>query len=185
MGWWHEICGWIYFSLLQLWQSRPTGKEGALSSTNHNPNGDMRILQMDDTINYLSSHNVRLLKKGELRGEYNSTTGVSVGMLWLDIEGTDYWSSSTSNNVNFLKQMADEGDKRGVSLGIYSSASQWNPIMGGSTAFSKYPLWYAHYDNNPSFSDFAPFGGWTKPNIKQYKGTTSYCSASVDLSWYP
>ncbi len=25
------------------------------------------------------------------------------------------------------------------------------------------PLWYAHYDNNPSFSDFTPFADWTKP----------------------
>ena len=45
--------------------------------------------------------------------------------------------------------------------------------------------WYAHYDGNPSFSDFAAFGGWTHPAIKQYQGTTSLCSAGVDLSWYP
>ena len=42
------------------------------------------------------------------------------------------------------------------------------PIFGGSySGGAKYPLWYAHYDNNPSFSDFTPFGGWTKPAIKQ------------------
>jgi hypothetical protein len=70
-------------------------------------------------------------------------------------------------------------------LGIYTGNSQWSPIMGGSTQFSKLPLWYAHYDNNPSFSDFKAFGGWTKPNIKQYVGTTTLCSASVDKSWYP
>ena len=29
------------------------------------------------------------------------------------------------------------------------------------------PLWYAHYDNNPSFSDFSPFGGWKEPYAKQ------------------
>ncbi|MDP2434537.1 MAG: hypothetical protein Q8P67_02215 [archaeon] len=33
-------------------------------------------------------------------------------------------------------------------------------------------------DGVASFSDFSPFGGWTKPNIKQYQGTTSLCSAS-------
>jgi hypothetical protein len=68
--------------------------------------------------------------------------------------------------------------------GIYTSASQWNPICGGSTQFSKYPLWYPHYDGKASFSDFAPFGGWTKPAIKQYQGTTTYCSAGVDLNYY-
>jgi hypothetical protein len=55
---------------------------------------------------------------------------------------------------------------------------------GGSTALSSFPLWYPHYDNNPSYSDWSPFGGWTKPNIKQYMGTTSVCSASVDLNYY-
>jgi GH25 family lysozyme M1 (1,4-beta-N-acetylmuramidase) len=68
--------------------------------------------------------------------------------------------------------------------GIYTSNSQWSPITGGSTQLSKYPLWYPHYDNNPSFSDFVPFGGWSKPAIKQYAGTTSFCGASVDLNYY-
>ena len=163
---------------------------------------------MDDTINYLQSHSVRLLKEGELRESNNSTLGATVGMLWLDIEGTQvsllsfhpdndwwsnfcvfylwwqYWSSSTSNNVNFLQGMVDEGKKRGISLGIYSSKSQWNPIMGGTSKFSSLPLWYAHYDNNPSYSDFTAFGGWSKPSIKQYAGTTSICSASVDKNYY-
>lgn len=51
--------------------------------------------------------------------------------------------------------------------------------------FSDFPLWYAHYDGIPSFSDFKPFGGWTKPTIKQYKGTSSLCGASVDLNYHP
>jgi GH25 family lysozyme M1 (1,4-beta-N-acetylmuramidase) len=86
--------------------------------------------------------------------------------------------------VNFLQAMMDEGEKRGISLGIYASASQWNPIMGGSTQFKNYPLWYPHYDNNPSYSDFSSFGGWTKPAMKQYIGTTSICSCSVDKNFY-
>ena len=35
--------------------------------------------------------------------------------------------------------------------------------MGSYTGGASYPLWYAHYDNNPSFSDFTPFNGWTQP----------------------
>jgi hypothetical protein len=94
---------------------------------------------MDDTINYLSSHNVRLLKQGEtVESVRNGTNvGATVGMLWLDIEGTQvtgfygtipeiialtvflaqYWSSSPTNNINFLQAMVDEGNARGVSLG--------------------------------------------------------------------
>ena len=144
---------------------------------------------MDDTINYLASNGVSLLgvnaeDKEMLKSKNNGTLGATVGMLWLDVEGTDYWSSSASNNVNFLQAMVDEGNKQGVTLGIYTSNSQWSPIMGGSTQFSMYPLWYPHYDNWASFDDFSSFGGWTSPNIKQYQGTTSYCGASVDLNYY-
>lgn len=45
-------------------------------------------------------------------------------------------------------------------------------------------LWYAHYDNSASFSDFSPFGGWTKPAIKQYVGDTTLCGAGVDKNYY-
>lgn len=68
--------------------------------------------------------------------------------------------------------------------GIYTSSSQWSPIAGGSTALSKYPLWYPHYDSSPSFSDFKSFGGWTKPAIKQYVGDASFCSAGWDKNFY-
>ena len=39
----------------------------------------------------------------------------------------------------------------------------WINIMGGvdnCKKFNQLPLWYAHYDKNPSFSDWQPFGGW-------------------------
>jgi hypothetical protein len=140
--------------------------------------------QVDDTINYLASNSVTLMKEGELASQYNTTTGAKVGMLWFDIEGTQYWSSSATNNVNFLSAMVTEAKNRGVSIGIYSSASQWNPIMGGSTKFSSLPIWYAHYDGKASFSDWSNFGGWTKPAVKQYAGTTSICSASIDKNYY-
>jgi hypothetical protein len=43
----------------------------------------------------------------------------------------------------------------------------------------------AHYDNNPSFSDFSPFGGWGQPAIKQFVGNAVVCGAGVDKNWYP
>lgn len=112
--------------------------------------------------------------------------GTKYGMLWLDIEGTQYWSSNTSNNVNFIQAMVNELNALGVHFGIYTSKSQWTPIAGGSTAFKTYPLWYPHYESpaNPSYSDWVPFGGWTTPAVKQYAGTTSICSASVDKNYY-
>jgi hypothetical protein len=62
--------------------------------------------------------------------------------------------------------------------------------MGSKSACtgpSSQPLWYAHYDNNPSFSDYPnySFSGWTKPNIKQYQGDVIVCSTDVDRNYYP
>jgi len=142
--------------------------------------------QMDDAINNLQWNGVYLLKKGETHDEIMSrgnhtvqakhpvegtlkdvAVTATVGMLWIDVEGTQYWSSSPSANVNFIQGMVDEGNNRGVVLGIYTSNSQWSPIAGGSTQFSGYPLWYPHYDNWASFGDFSSFGGWSWPAMTQ------------------
>ena len=80
--------------------------------------------------------------------------------------------------------MVDEGNKKGVHLGFYTSSSQWSPITGNSNKFSSYDLWYPHYDSNPSFSDFSSFGGWTSPAIKQYVGDASQCGVGVDKNFY-
>jgi hypothetical protein len=47
------------------------------------------------------------------------------------------------------------------------------------------PCRYAHYDNNPSFSDFTAFGGWKSPAMKQYIGDGTSCGVGVDYDWYP
>ena len=87
---------------------------------------------------------------------------------------------------------------------MYTSDSQWNPIMGsGYNGGSSAQLWYnicmlqyikqhcdngsyryAHYDGDPSFSDFSSFGGWSRPTIKQYAGDASVCGVDIDKDWY-
>jgi hypothetical protein len=44
--------------------------------------------QMDATINYLQSHGVRFADRKTLNATSDSSTKVSYGMLWLDVEGT-------------------------------------------------------------------------------------------------
>jgi len=108
------------------------------------------------------------------------------GMMWFDIEGPGvYWGDSQSDNANFFQALIDEANNLGVKFGVYTSASQWIPIMGGYTGGSAYPLWYAHYDGDPSFDDFSAFGGWNSPAIKQYQGSTNICGCGVDYNWYP
>mmetsp|Transcript_7847 Transcript_7847/g.19220 ORF Transcript_7847/g.19220 Transcript_7847/m.19220 type:complete len:234 (-) Transcript_7847:257-958(-) len=114
----------------------------------------------------------------------NSTSGAMIGQLWLDIEGTQYWSSSHSSNIAFIRDMTEGCNSVGITCAFYTSESQWAPITGGTTEFSGYQLWYAHYDGNPSFSDFKPFGGWSKPAIKQYRGDATMCGSGVDVNFY-
>jgi len=115
----------------------------------------------------------------------NCTNTPWSGFLWLDIEGTQYWSSSTTTNRNFFESMVSGCSSASTRCGVYSSKSQWDPIMGSYNASGNMRLWYPHYNNQPSFSGFAAFGGWTTPWAKQYTGDTTLCSSGVDLNWTP
>jgi len=116
-------------------------------------------------------------------------------MVWLDIEtttsrGCSWAGHSHVSNCEFVEELAKAVKSHGVNVGIYSSVYEWEEVMGSSracTGLKHHPLWYAHYDDRANFGDFAShrIGGWTKPAIKQYRGTTTVCSTGVDLNWYP
>ena len=40
---------------------------------------------------------------------------------------------------------------------------------------------YAHYDGEPSVSDFKPFGGWSKPFMKQFAGLVTVCGKQTNI----
>eukprot|EP00490_Sorites_sp_Unknown_P027128 CAMPEP_0114661562 /NCGR_PEP_ID=MMETSP0191-20121206/22806_1 /TAXON_ID=126664 /ORGANISM="Sorites sp." /LENGTH=142 /DNA_ID=CAMNT_0001894577 /DNA_START=278 /DNA_END=706 /DNA_ORIENTATION=- len=119
--------------------------------------------------------------------------GVQPGMIWLDIEvnpsGGCGWGSDYSSNCQYVQELVSAGKAKGKVIGIYSSEYEWETVMGSRyacTAVSSEALWYAHYDNNPSFSDYGStaFGGWSKPSIKQYEGDKTECGCGVDLNYY-
>lgn len=112
--------------------------------------------------------------------------------IWLDMETNTSpgcgWSQNYDQNCAWTERLAAAAQKSGKTVGIYASNYMWNQIMGGTDRCAKFmhlPLWYAHYDNLASFTDYKPFGGWTTPTIKQYKGTTASCNASIDLNYKP
>jgi len=106
-------------------------------------------------------------------------------MIWLDIE-VYAWSGDQVTNRNFITSLINEGKALGQKLGVYTSYYNWQSIVGIDWAgAADLPLWYAHYDNSPSFSDFVAYGGWSKPSIKQYNGDATDCGVSIDLNWYP
>jgi len=129
--------------------------------------------------------------------------GVSVGRVWIDIEGVgSSWPSSTSSNTQLFKDIANTLVAGGAQIGVYTQGWQWNSIMGSSTAGAAYPLWYAEYGNGPghyttsdgtcqyagaaqSLSSFTKFGGWTKAFAKQYNGDCTKCGCSIDVNYAP
>ncbi|KAJ3447335.1 lysozyme protein [Anaeramoeba flamelloides] len=119
-------------------------------------------------VNYLSEHNVKY------------------GMMWFDIElCTGCWNSA-SENAQWIKRAVDQAKSMGVNVGIYSSHYEWGATVGSYEGFKDLPQWYAHYDNNPSFSDSwaYQYGGWTKPSIKQYNDHSTNCYTNVDVDYY-
>lgn len=90
--------------------------------------------QMQDTLNSLKSHGLKILghnsdDKETLMKNNNGTLGSTVGMLWIDVEGTQYWSSSPSSNVNFIQGMVDEGLRQGVHLGkLFLPSLHFSPL---------------------------------------------------------
>lgn len=115
---------------------------------------------------------------------------LKVNYVWLDVEpcGGGCWTNAAAN-VPYLHAAVSAFQANGFKVGIYSSEGSWG-VMGGSTAFSNLPLWYAHFDGVASFSDanegFATFGGWSStPVFKQYVGDTTLCGVGVDLDYTP
>ena len=115
------------------------------------------------------------------------------GMVWVDVEtnpssGCSWNSYSGDSNCQYLMDIMSRIKAKGKNAGIYASSYMWQTIFKSRTACAeaaKYQLWYAHYDGQTTFSDFSSFGGWSKPNIKQYQGDVTLCGAGVDKNYYP
>ena len=95
--------------------------------------------------------------------EYNGKT-----MIWLDIERFK-WNYDLTINRQFIIDMMSAPLPDGWEFGIYSGHYSWEAIVGldwDYPAQKGLPLWYAHYDDDASFSDFKSFGGWSAPFMK-------------------
>eukprot|EP01113_Clastostelium_recurvatum_P000658 TRINITY_DN10302_c0_g1_i4.p1 TRINITY_DN10302_c0_g1~~TRINITY_DN10302_c0_g1_i4.p1 ORF type:complete len:239 (+),score=42.98 TRINITY_DN10302_c0_g1_i4:185-901(+) len=126
---------------------------------------------MTNLIKYLHSHNV------------------TFGRVWMDIELCDNdpncWSSLPTN-IQFIQEAVTTFQKNNIKVGIYSTPWEWERVFGASfSGFKDLPLWYANPNGQETFSDFAPFGGWTKPLIKQYYWYGNDCGATYDADWHP
>lgn len=56
-----------------------------------------------------------------------------------------------ATNCAYYQSMVDAFTNNGINYGTYASEYMWSSIMGdGCTVGGDHPLWYAHYDGNPS-----------------------------------
>eukprot|EP00808_Paulinella_micropora_P016074 g33913.t1 len=106
--------------------------------------------------------------------------------IWLDVEGNTkyYWWPDLERNRKFLSDLIEGCFENGVECGIYSTAPEWERIMGNSTLGKGMPLWWASYqDDKPcSLLYMKPFGGWTEYLYHQYRGDDhiTVCNVTVD-----
>ncbi|CEF69004.1 Glycoside hydrolase, catalytic domain and Glycoside hydrolase, superfamily domain-containing protein [Strongyloides ratti] len=111
--------------------------------------------------------------------------GAKIGTLWMDIERYE-WPSDKAKNRRFILELVKEAEKLGFKVGIYSSYYEWDVIAGAdwNGGLNRLPLWWPDYDNEKSFKNFKPFGGF-KPSIKQYNGDKNGpCGVNMDFNWY-
>lgn len=114
-----------------------------------------------------------------------SIYNVKYGAVMLDIEGSKWDSYTIEENQEFILELRSVFDKAHIPIVIYCGPA-WATYFGSNfTAFSDVPLVYAHYDNIPSYYDwdYAPVGGWTHANGKQFWDAVDEVVCNLGLDW--
>ena len=116
-----------------------------------------------------------------MRRALDTLGGFPIERLWLDCEEA---------TAGFSPQQIVAEIEAGLAAcaplpsGIYTGRWWWPASTGNSSRFAGVPLWHAEYmpspNTLPDFAAFKPYGGWTRPAMWQFQGTTSVCGVSVD-----
>jgi len=107
--------------------------------------------------------------------------------IWDDVEWNDDEGPRPGPEVVLpaLRSRRIHIEAAGIGYGIYSGEPYWKTMAGNTSEFGEVPLWHAWYFNDghvPDFSAYRPYGGWSRPLIWQYKGSTDLCGLNVDLN---
>jgi len=104
--------------------------------------------------------------------------------LWIDVE--EARGQATQEQVTqAIRNAVITVTNAGLGAGIYTGGWCFPELTGNTTEFSGLPLWTAAYPANkqpPDFNTFHSYGGWTRPLIWQYAGSTDLCGINVDLN---
>ena len=112
--------------------------------------------------------------------ELKDTTYVTAIVM---IKRRDNWGIDKVSNCQFLKAMLTEIKKNGITPAIGSDIDPWSTIMGSDCIVNTYAsdLLWEKPDKKMNFDNFKSFGGYTKPNAKEYDSGVSLCNQTVDL----
>lgn len=130
------------------------------------------------------------LTEQDIRNKMLLVADLPIRQVWLDVEDTaaiKYDQATCEAKVAAALAVCDGyPGSSGDPTGVYSGRWFWadRRYLGNTTAFSDRELWDANYDDVADASvGFVPYGGWTAPRIKQYRGTTSLAGiGGLDLN---
>lgn len=164
-------------------------------ATSNNITCESPTMQVMRTVEYLVENQIGV-ERVPVEGQSASRTSVgtrstafSVNRIWLDIEDeapAKYFDVNPTVNQAFIAEMVNTLEKLQIPVGIYSTKTYWQNIMGNINGYGKYPLWYPRYDGVNSFDFFAPFADFESVQIKQTGGDAGWCGISqVDPDYRP
>ena len=145
-------------------------------SISHNITCETPTNQLLRSIQYLEENGIQISYKNKVNQLKDNLPTVS--RIWFDIEDEDpskYFDSNPTINQQVLEEFTQAGEKEQINLGIYTTKTYWNNIMGNIEGYGKYPLWYPRYDGVNSMDFFVPFADFTEVLIKQTGGDVGYC----------
>lgn len=117
-----------------------------------------------------------------------SSAAFTTGRLWIAVEQIAIlWAGGITEYVKRLDHAIIVARGYGFSdVGIYTSKNEWAKLTGGSVGYQNLPLWYANHDLVQSLTASIwqnhGFGGWWKPEWKQYQQNYTVNGQIVDFS---
>ncbi len=104
--------------------------------------------------------------------------------LWIDVEEAR-GAAAQEQVCQTIRNAVAATRAAGMEPGIYSGGWCYPDLTGNTKEFADLPLWTAAYPPDkqpPDFATFRPYGGWARPSIWQYTGSSDLCGINVDLN---
>ena len=94
----------------------------------------------------------------------------------------DGWSTKDVNR-KFISTLIDTSISLETNCAILTSKYFWGNIVGLDFTYGSEncALYYINYNNDSSFDDFEPFGGWDWPEGKQYSQNVQECNVTFNM----